>query len=174
VDVGEGATCEVVALLVGDDPSLGTDRAQQGQGERTRSGAGLEHPAPGIDVGPEQDHGKVFRIDHLRATGHLEDVFGQRGTEREVTQAHGAADPRGIGLADDHVVGDPATVGVERLRLAEKDQVTLATLIDEQDLLAVLKRRALVHDVVGRGRKRATRKPTAGRSALIQSTVGTP
>jgi hypothetical protein len=174
VDVREGATGEVVALLVRDDPSLRADRAQQGQGERARTRPGLEDPAPGIDVGPEQDHGEVFRIDHLCPTRHLEDVFGQRRTEREVTQAHGAADPGGIGLADDHVVGNPATVGVERLRLAEKDQVTLATLIDEQDLLAVLKRRALVHDVVGRGRKRATTKPTAGRSALIQSTVGTP
>src|SRR3972149_1417702 len=36
-------------------------------------------------------------------------------------------------------------VGVERLRLAQEDQVALAALIDEQDLLAVLERAALVH-----------------------------
>ena len=78
------------------------------------------------------------------------------------------------GLPDDQVVGDPPTVGVERLRLAQEDQVPLPALIDEQDLLAVLKEGAVVHGAVGEGRKRATTKPAAGRSALIQSTGGMP
>src|SRR5206468_1029667 len=60
-------------------------------------------------------------------------------------EAHRGAHPRALGLADDRVVRDPTAVGVERLRLAEEDQVALATRIDEQDLLTVLERAALVH-----------------------------
>src|SRR5207253_9473621 len=66
-------------------------------------------------------------------------------------EAHRGAHPRPLGLADDRVVRDPTAVGVKRLRLAEEDQVALAPRIDEQDLLTILKRAALVHCNGGRG-----------------------
>ena len=138
VDVGQRAARELVALLVGDHPALGAHRAQQRQGQRAGAGAGLEHATARVDVGPEQDHRQVLGVDDLGAARHLQHELGQRGPQGQVAQPHRGAHPRAVGLADDGVVRDPAAVGVEGLRLAQEDQVALAALIDEQDLLTVL------------------------------------
>src|SRR4030095_16316699 len=79
-------------------------------------------------------------------------------------------------LPDDGVVEDPPAVGVERLRLAQEDQVTLAALIDQQDLLTVLEGQPLVHAVAGRGAgsRRVRTNAAGGAAALIQSAAATP
>ena len=145
VNVRERPPRELVTLLVGDDPALRTDGSQKGERQGAGAGAGLQHAAAGIDVGPEENHGQVLGIDDLGAARHLQDVLRQRGAQRDVAQAHRAAHPAAFGLADHRVVRHPAAVGVEGLRLAEKDQVSLAALIDEQDLLTVLEGKPVVH-----------------------------
>src|SRR4030095_291489 len=76
----------------------------------------------------------------------------------------------------DGIVLDPAAIGVERLRLAQEDQVALAALIDEQHLLAVLERKPGVHAVASRGAgsNRVGTNATNGIIALIQRAAGTP
>src|SRR6185295_9222118 len=82
--------------------------------------------------------------------------------EREVTQPHGRAHPRALRLTDHRVMRDPAAIGVERLRLAQEDEMALSALIDEQHLLTVLERQALVHAVASsRGAASITTWPSA-------------
>src|SRR5947208_3919980 len=177
VDVGHGPPRELAALLVGDDAPVGPDRAQEGERERARARARLDDAAARVDVGPEQDHRQVLGVDDLRTAGHVEHVLAERGAEREIAEAQRGPHPGALGLADDRVVRDPAAVGVERLRLPQEDQVALAALIDEQDLLTVLERAALVHWISlsrGVGRKRAVANPASGMSALSVSAVARP
>src|SRR4029077_17957516 len=113
--------------------------------------------------------------DDLGAARHLQDVLGERRAQREVAQPHRAAHPAALGLADDRVVRHPPAVGVKGLRLAQKDQVSLATLIGEQDLLAVLERKAVVHRAswtLGAGRSRVAATASNGVRALIQRAAG--
>ena len=84
VDVGQRAAGELLALLVGDDASLGADGAQQRERQGAGAGAGLQHATARVDVGPEEDHGEVLGIDHLGAPRHLQHELGQRRPEREV------------------------------------------------------------------------------------------
>src|SRR5439155_1700325 len=88
-------------LLEGDDAPVGADRAQQRERERTRARARLDDAAAGIDVGPEEDHREVLRVDHLRAARHVEHVLRERRPEGHVPEAHRGAHPRPLGLADD-------------------------------------------------------------------------
>src|SRR5206468_5812937 len=177
VNVGERPSRELVALLVSDDSTLRTDGSQKGERQGAGAGPGLQHAAAGIDVGPEKNHGQVLGIDDLGAARHLQDVLRQRGAQRDVAKPHRAPHPAALGLADHRVVRHPAAVGVERLRLAEKDQVSLTALIDEQDLLTVLEGKPVVHRVSrarGAGRKRAATNAASGVAALIQSAAGNP
>ena len=57
--------------------------------------------------------------------------------------------------------------------------MTLASLIDEQNLLTVVERQSVLHEATasrsrGAGRKRAATKPASGVSALIVSAAGSP
>src|SRR5262249_36551644 len=128
------------------------------------------------NVGPEQDHRQVFGIDHLGAARHLHDELAQRGSQGEIAEPERAADPRALDLADDVVVRDPAAVRMKRLRLAEKDEMPLAALIDQQYLLAVLEGETVRHAISGRGGggKKAATGASTGRQAQIQRTVANP
>ena len=177
VDVRQRATRELVALLVGDDAAVGPDRPQERQGQGARARARLEYAAPRVDVGPEEDHRQILGIDDLGAPRHLQDVLGEDRAQRQVAQPHRAAHPAALGLPDDRVVRHPAAVGMEGLRLTQKDQVTLAALIGEQDLLAVLERKPVVHLAswtLGAGRNHVAANASNGVSALIQRAAGNP
>src|SRR5206468_9906386 len=100
--------------------------------------------------------------------------LGQRRAQREIAQAHRGAHPGAVGLADDRIVRDPAAIGVKRLRLPQKEEVTLAALIDEQHLLTVLEGKRLLHRVLGAGKKHAAANAASGVSALMASAAGRP
>ena len=107
------ATGEVVADLVAGDAPVLADRAQQRERERAGADARLEHARAREHVGQDHDRAEVLRVDHLRAARHLEHVLGEcrphRGEARVARGAHGHA----VGLTDDVVVREHASVGVE-------------------------------------------------------------
>ena len=138
LDVGERAPREILALLVRDDLALGPDGAQERQRQRARPHPRLEHVRAREDVGPEENHREVLRVDDLGAARHVEHVLGQRRAQRETARALRGAHPRAVGLADDVLVLDPPAVGVEGLTLSQQDEMALAALVDQQRLLAIL------------------------------------
>src|SRR5207247_6358922 len=52
-------------------------RAQHGERERSGSGAGLEDPGSGKDVGPDQDRTEVLGIDRLGLSAAAGDLLGE-------------------------------------------------------------------------------------------------
>src|SRR5262245_16033582 len=145
LDVRQRAAAEILALLVAHDPPARPHRAQERERERPRAHPGLEYAGAGKDVGPEHHDREVLRVDDLGAARHVEHVLGQGRAQRQIAHALRALDPRAVGLADDRVVRDPATVRVKRLALAQDDEMALAALIDQERVLAVLEPVGRVH-----------------------------
>ena len=104
---------EVVTDLVARDQAARPDRAEQRQGQRSRTDSRLEHLRTGENIGEDEDRPEILRIDHLRATRHLEDVLGQRGPHRDEARAERGAHGRALGCTDERVVFEYPRVRVE-------------------------------------------------------------
>ena len=114
LDVAAGDRGEVLAALVGDQPTGRSDRAQQVTGQRTRADPGLEHPGAGEDVGADQDLGRVLGVDHGRPARHLHGDLASSGRSARIRDAARRVHHHPLGPADQVVVRDPALGGVER------------------------------------------------------------
>src|SRR5699024_4561799 len=164
--------------LVGEHPTPGPDRAQEGAGERSRSGPGLEDPGAREDVALVDDLRRVLGVDDLGAAGHRQDVVGEYWAQREVVGILGRADDRALGRADEIVVPHRSVMG-EELRPLGKDHRVLAALgIGELDTVADLDRTGSLHGAPpgdhGRLSDRLSTLPGVTESQEIGSTGTTP
>ena len=123
LDVLLGTRREVLAELVAGDVGAG---AQQGHRQRTGADTGFEHACAGKDVGQHQDRAEVLRIDHLRATRHLEHEVRQRRPERREGRPLRRAHQGAFGVADDVGVGHESGMRVELAGLGQRSRDTAA------------------------------------------------
>ena len=105
-----GSLSEVFAKLVTGD--LGTG-AQHSHRQCARPNTAFEYPRTREYVGDHQDRAEVLRIDHLGATGHLQDELRQRWADHQVATTAGRLDVATFRLANHVVVADEASVGVK-------------------------------------------------------------
>ena len=131
--VGARPVGEVLAQLVADDLRA---PAQHRHAQRAAADTALEHAHARTDVGEHADRGEVLRVDHLRATGHLDDEVLQRRTQHGVRRAAGAARDEALALADEVGVRDEAVVAVELAVVDQGDQVAALLAVDQQGLVA--------------------------------------
>ncbi len=118
VDVAYRVLGVIVAQFVRRDGALGADRPQQRARQRTRAGAGLEHPRTGEHVALVHDLRGVLGVDHLGAARHRQHVVDQQRTQHQERVAVGGLHHAALGQPDHDVVGDGAAVGVELRRRA--------------------------------------------------------
>ena len=123
LDVASRDLGEVLPLLVGRHKSLLADRTQQAAGQRTRSCACLDDASAGEDVGEGDDLRRVLRVDDGGAARHRQHVVRQQRPEGDVRRPPDRRDDAALRPADQLVVGDNASMGVELLAGDELDRV---------------------------------------------------
>ncbi len=134
--VAAGVLGVVGAHVVGDHLTFRTDGAQQRAGQRPGPGAGLQHPCAREDVALVHDLRGVFRVDHLSAARHREDVVHQQRAQHQELVAVGGLDHAAFGPPDHRVVRDRAAVGVELAAGAEHHRVVPAFGVGELNAIA--------------------------------------
>src|SRR6266567_264374 len=138
VRLGDGG--EVGAALVGDQPALLADGAQQPAGQCPGAGSGLEHAGAGKDVGEADDLRRVLRVDDRGATGHRQRVVGQQRAQRDVEGAARGTDDAALVHADEVVMRDRPAMGVEGPSGGENKAVPAALLVGQLYLVPRLER----------------------------------
>ena len=109
------------------------DRPKGGHGQRSSSGARLEHPRTWMHVRGDQDGAQVFRVDRLSLPAPARDLIGEGGPHGNQARAQLSGDDHALRTADQIVVGDRA--GVDRVALTgfQADAVAPPDLVDEED-----------------------------------------
>ena len=121
----------VLAHVVGGDPPLGPDGAQQRARQRTGAGAGLQHARAREDVALVHDLGGVLRVDDLRAAGHRHHVVDQQRPQHQELVAVGGLDHAALGQADHGVERDDPAMGVELPAGRQQHRVVPALRVGE-------------------------------------------
>jgi hypothetical protein len=94
---------KIFADLFGDHPPIGADGTQQGHGQRARAGAGFEDHGSRENIRRHHNRSQIFRVDHLRAAGHLQNILCQRRTKHHQGVVVGGTQQQSLFLPDDVV-----------------------------------------------------------------------
>ncbi|MNJ50148.1 hypothetical protein D3C77_454100 [compost metagenome] len=140
LDITAGDIGKLLAALDRVQVAVIAHRTQQGNRQRPRTHASLNHPRPGKNIGHGHNLAGILGIDHRGTSRHGLDKVAQQRPENMVLQALAAGYPRAFRTADDLVMIKIAFVGVELTTRRQADDIQMPTLITEQDTLPCTQR----------------------------------
>src|SRR6185295_5616260 len=128
-------SCEILTGFVGYHQPTQAHCPQEGHRQCPGTGPRLEHTCARINIRPHRNERKIFWIQHLRATRHLQHIIAKRGPKRQHRFVSGERGYRTIRLSDEVVVGNFVTAQLVEISCLQGQGILPPFLVDEMDTL---------------------------------------